>query len=223
MLAAGRLSSLGSLPAAALLFVGLLQPLLQLSGELVVAVLAHRLLVKLEKLGLLAHLAVTDGAGKMVNAPGLVEGAEHITIDDVVADKANVAKQLMVMNLAVSQSFLLVVTRSQERLLTLGTDKMLYMPSLAQSMNDPLFDGSPTRPADGDAHLVMATQAVNLLVLLSRLRVQLHTAGMAIEVVGMVGLSSKLDVAIYFNQVMALVADIFPSSSRLLLSIALTA
>ena len=44
-----RLSPLASL--FALLFVRFLQTLFQLPGKLVVAVLAHRLLVKLEKLG----------------------------------------------------------------------------------------------------------------------------------------------------------------------------
>jgi hypothetical protein len=49
-------------------------------------------LVKLKKLGFLAHLLVTYRAGKVVDTPSLVEGTEHISINDIVAHKADVAK-----------------------------------------------------------------------------------------------------------------------------------
>lgn len=75
-----------------LFIVGFLQAFLQLRRELVIAVLTYWFLVKFEKLGLLTHFAVTDGAGKMVHTPGLVEGTEHISINNVVADKADVAE-----------------------------------------------------------------------------------------------------------------------------------
>jgi hypothetical protein len=48
-----------------------------------------------------------------------------ITSNDLVTHKAQVSKQLMVMCLTISQALLLIVTVSQERLLTLGAHKML--------------------------------------------------------------------------------------------------
>ena len=44
---------------------------------------------------------------------------------------AEVSKELVVVGLAVSQSLALVVPIAQERLLTLGTHKVLHMPVLA--------------------------------------------------------------------------------------------
>ena len=46
-------------------------------------------------------------------------------VDNAVADEADVAKQLVVVNLAVGATFLLVVPRAQERLLALGAHEVL--------------------------------------------------------------------------------------------------
>ena len=48
-----------------------------------------------------------------------------VTRNHLVTDKAQIAKELMIMRFAIGQSFFLVVTMTQERFLAFGTDKML--------------------------------------------------------------------------------------------------
>ena len=50
-----------------------------------------------------------------------------VAVNNAVADKADVAKQLVVVNLAVGETFLLVVPRAQERLLALGAHEVLQV------------------------------------------------------------------------------------------------
>ena len=63
--------------------VELLQPQLQLSWKPLVALLADRLEVDLVELGLLLQELVAGGAGKVVRAPGLVQGVNHVALDDL--------------------------------------------------------------------------------------------------------------------------------------------
>ena len=49
-----------------------------------------------------------------------------ISSNHLVADKADVAKQLVVVVLAVGQALLLVMARAKEGLLTLGAHKVLH-------------------------------------------------------------------------------------------------
>ena len=96
---------------------------------LVVALLAYRLEVDLVELGLDRHLLVARRAGKVVDAPGLVESGEDVPLDDLVADVAEVAEELVVVGLAVGQSGLLEVAAAQEGLLALGAGKVLHVPA----------------------------------------------------------------------------------------------
>lgn len=50
------------------------------------------------------------------------------------------------------------------------------MPLLAHSVNHTALNGSPTGPADGDTHLVVAGQAVELPLQLPGISCQLLTA-----------------------------------------------
>ena len=83
-----------------------------------------------------------------------------ITINDSIADKAQISKQLMVVGLTVCQTLAFVVAVPHKRLLTLGTHKVLHVPMFPKSSDNSLFNGTPTRTADRDAHLVVASQAV---------------------------------------------------------------
>lgn len=103
----------------------------QLVREPFVALLADRFLVVLEKLGLLVELLVADRARKVMHAPGLVEGGENVPGDDLVANEAQIAEELMIVRLAVGHSTLLVVPMAQEGFLALGTDKVLHVPVLS--------------------------------------------------------------------------------------------
>ena len=97
----------------------LLEPQPQLPRILVVALLADRLQVDLVELGLDGHLLVAGRAGEVVDAPGLAQRREDVAVDDLVADVAEVAEQLVVVGLAVGQALPLVVPVAQERFLAL--------------------------------------------------------------------------------------------------------
>ena len=66
----------------------LLQPQFQLAREPLVALLADRLEVHLVELGLLLEQLVARGAGKVVRAPGLVQGVHHVSLDDLREEKS---------------------------------------------------------------------------------------------------------------------------------------
>lgn len=48
----------------------------QFAGDLLVALLANRFQIALVEFRLLVHLLIAHGAGKVVNAPGLVQSSE---------------------------------------------------------------------------------------------------------------------------------------------------
>ena len=75
----------------------------------------------------------------------------------VVANMAKVSEQLVVVCLAISQPFPLVVAISQERLLAFGADEVLHAPMLAQGGHNSALDRSPARTANRNAHTVMAS------------------------------------------------------------------
>lgn len=138
----------------------------QLRREVLIASLADGFQVHFKELGLLIHLLITNGAGKVVHAPGLVQRSEHCKQDarqcfnhthrtckrkiftvssyDLVANKAEVAKQLVIMSLTVSETLFLVVTMAQEGLLTFGTHKVLEINSKKLVLQSELFDLGPT-------------------------------------------------------------------------------
>ena len=63
--------------------------------------------------------------------PSLVKSREDVTLDDLVAHVAEVAKELVVVSLAVGKALPFVVTIAEERLLTFGTNEMLNVPMFA--------------------------------------------------------------------------------------------
>ena len=71
----------------------------------------------------------------------------------------------MVVGLAVSETLALVVAVPHERLLTLSTHEMLHMPMLPKGGDNSFFDGTPTCTTDRDPHLVMAPEAVYLILI----------------------------------------------------------
>ena len=63
--------------------------------------------------------------------PSLVKSREDVTLDDLVAHVAEVAKELVVVSLTVGKALPFVVTIAEERLLTFGTNEMLNVPMFA--------------------------------------------------------------------------------------------
>ena len=76
----------------------------------------------------------------MVDTPGLIEGENSLSGNDLVAGVAEHSKELLIMQLAVGQTLLFVMPRSQERLFTPGTHEMFNVPGLAEGMNYSLFN-----------------------------------------------------------------------------------
>lgn len=129
----------------------------------------------------------------MIWAPGLVQGGDRVADNDLVADEAHIAKQLVVVRLAVRQTLLFVVLVAEEGLLALGAHKVLHMPLLAQRSDHSLLDWSSAGATDGDAHFVVAAQAVQLALDLASAGRQLDAARLAVEVIRVVGLALKLE------------------------------
>lgn len=177
------------------------QPTTQLIREPLIALFAHRLLIVLEELGLLRQLRVAHGARKMVHTPRLVQRRKHIAGNHLIAHKAQVPEQLMVVNLAVGQAALLVVAIAQERLLAFGAHEMLDVPVLAQRRHDALLDRAPACAANRYAHFVVTPQAVQLVHVVGRESrtgfhlacggVQFDVARRALEVVAVVDFAAE--------------------------------
>lgn len=193
------------------------QPASQLSGELLIAALAGWTLVILIELAANAQLAVAHGARKVMHAPGLVQRSEHITSNDLVANIAEVAKQLMVMYFTVRQSLLLVMTVPMERFLTLGAHEMLHMPMLSKCCDNSLLNRTTTGTTYRNAHLVMATQAVQIVHIIGSISwamfdfassmIKFHPTGGTSKVVTMIHFSTEAQ-WLSIDHSMALEADV---------------
>lgn len=202
--------------------MGLAQPTPELGRKLVVALLAHRLQIQLVELCLLIHLLVADRAGEMMHAPSLVQRGENITTNYLVADKAQISKQLMIMSFTVGQALLLIMAMSQERFLAFSANKVLYMPMFAESSDNTFLNRSTASSTNGNAHLVMTTQAIEFIHFVGSqafttldfpgVRRQFHLTGGAVKVIWVIHLTSEPQ-RFVVNNSMALVADVLASSS----------
>jgi len=67
----------------------------------------------------------------MVDAPSLVECGENVALNHLIAYVAQVAKELVVVGLAVSQTLPLIMAVAKEGLFALGANKVLNVPVLA--------------------------------------------------------------------------------------------
>lgn len=100
-----------------------------------------------------------------------------VTADDLIANKAQIAEELMIMRLAIGQATFLVVAMTQKGFLAFGTDEMLDVPVLAQRCDDTLLNRTTACTANGDAHFVVTSQAIQLVhVIGSEARTALHFA-----------------------------------------------
>lgn len=69
--------------------------------------------------------------------------------------ETNITEQLIVVGFTICQAFSLIMTMTQEWLLTFRTHKMLHMPLFAHSIHHAPFNWSSTCSTDGDTHFVM--------------------------------------------------------------------
>lgn len=167
-----------------------------------------------------------------MDAPGLVQRGKHIAGNDLIAHKAEIAKQLVIVSLAVGQTTLFVVPMAEEGLLALGADKMLDVPVLAQRSDYSLLNRATTRATNWDAHAVVALEAVQLVHVVGRKSgatlhlagriVQLNAAAGAVEVVAVVHFAAEPERSIV-NDAMALVAHVLANADRLHVGVALVA
>lgn len=121
---------------------------------------------------------------------------------------ANIAEQLVVVGFTVGQPLAFIVTMSQERFLTLSTHKMLHMPLLAHCIHHTALDGSPTGSTDGNTHLVMARQTVELSLQLPGISSQFLSAVVAVEVIRVVGVILK-EQWLLINNGVTFLTDVF--------------
>lgn len=117
----------------------------------------------------------------------------------------------MVMCLAIGLSFLLVMSCSEERLFAFGADEVLHVPLLPQCVDDPFLNWTPTRAADGDTHLIMASEAVELIMFLPGIGREFRFAVVAVEVVRMVGIAAEFQYR-FVNHHIALLTQISSNS-----------
>ena len=84
--------------------------------------------------------------------------------NNLVTDEAEIAEQLMIMSLAISEALFLIMAMTQEGFLAFRTHKVLYMPVFSQSCYHTLFYWTSTSSANWDAHFIVASQAVQLVL-----------------------------------------------------------
>lgn len=84
-----------------LVFMVLFQTKPQFSRISIVAFFADWFQINFVEFGVDGHLLVAGRAGEMVDTPGFVECREYIPLNDLVANVAEITKELMVMGLAV--------------------------------------------------------------------------------------------------------------------------
>lgn len=193
----------------------LLEPFLQLQRKLFITLFTNRLHVKLNKLVLQSEFCVAGGARETADTPSLVESRHHIAFNHTVAVIAHIAEELVIMSLTVSQSLPLVMAMTKERLLTLGTHKMLYMPLLAHGIYNTPLDGSPTGSTDRYTHLVVAGQTEELSLQFPGFCCQFLPTIAAVEVVWVIGVILK-DQWLLFNDGMALLTDVLAQATSFL-------
>lgn len=134
----------------------------------------------------------------------------------------NVTKELVVVSLAVSKSFSLIMTVSQERLLALGTDKMLNMPLFAHGVDHTALYRTSAGSADRHTHLIMAGEAVEFPFQLASISSQLLTAVTAVKVVGMVGVVFENE-GLLLDDGVTLLTDVLPEAPSFLAVVTWTA
>lgn len=127
----------------------------------------------------------------------------------------NVTKELVVVGLAVSQTFPLIMTVSQEWFLAFSTDKMLNMPLLAHGINHTALDRAPACAADRHTHFIMTGEAVEFTLQFTSVSGQLLTAVAAVEVVGMVGVVFENE-RLLLDDGVTLLTDVLSETTSLL-------
>lgn len=201
----------------------------QFGWELLVTASASRAFVIFVEFTSGTQWCIANGAGKMMYTPCFVQCRENITSNDLVAHIAQISKQLMVMLLAVGKSLLLVMAMTMEWLLTFGTYEVLNMPMLSKGSDNSLLDRTSASSANGDTHLVMATEAEEIVHIIgsisramfdfSSCMIQFYSACGTCEVVAMIHLATVTQ-RFAVDHAMALMAHVIQQPISLDASIA---
>jgi len=77
----------------------------------------------------------------------------------------------MVVSFAVSESLLLVVARAEKGLLAFGANKVLHVPLFAECVDDAIFDRTPARTTNRDAHLIVTTKTIQIAIFFAGFRI----------------------------------------------------
>ena len=172
------------------------------------------------ELALEGQLHITAHALEMINTVTFIKSCNNISRDILVADEAYISKQLIKVGLAISHTVLLIMPVSIKRLLTFGTAKMIHMPLLSKSISDSfIFNRLLACSANRDTNLVMASQAVQLIVSFAAIFVKLLSTFVAIVMPGMHRVPHIHDMFPFINIGVALVTHV-PTPLRSLVGIA---
>lgn len=167
------------------------QTFLKFGRKLVKTSLTTWFKVNIIKLGLLIHFRVAKRTGKMIHTPGFVQCCKYISRDDLVTNKAQVSKQLMIMSFAVSLTFFLVMSVPQEWFLALRTNKMFHMPIFPERSDNSFLDWFMTGTANWNTHLVMTSKAIEFTLQLPGFGIEFDSTSIAVEMIRMVWLPLK--------------------------------
>lgn len=94
----------------------------------------------------------------------LIHLVHTISRYNLITDEAKIPKQLMIMSLAISETFFLVMAMTQEGFFAFGTYEMLHMPMLAKRRYHAFFDGTPTSATNRNSHFIMTPQTIQLVL-----------------------------------------------------------
>lgn len=107
----------------------------------------------------------------------------------------------MVMRFAVGKAAFLVVPMPQKWFLAFGAHEMLDVPIFAQSGDHTLFNRTAAGSANGNAHFIVASQAIQFVHVVGReswttfdftcRRIQFNVACGAVEVISVVNLAAE--------------------------------
>lgn len=96
----------------------------------------------------------------MVNAIELIQGPDSFALNYLLADETLMAKELVIVELAIGQALSFIMPLAQKGPLASGANEVINMEVLPQGRYDSLLDGPPTGPTDWYAHFVVTLDTV---------------------------------------------------------------
>lgn len=113
----------------------------------------------------------------------LIHLVHTISSYNLITDEAKIPKQLMIMSLAISETFFLVMTMTQEGFFAFSTYEMLHMPMLAERRYHAFFDGTSTSATNRDSHFIMTSQTIQLVLRNMKFKIELDCENVFVHII----------------------------------------